>query len=119
MDATVSDEAEWLLPSIGSLDTVRLAIAAVRRALGYAESKGKAGTSAKPAPPLTDLERGLCELMLAQANLSAVLVQLLEHSTRGEGTPVSGEAVLGLIGAHQQARADLDFLDYAVPFDEP
>lgn len=107
-----------MLPELGDLGTVKLAIAIVRRAMGYPASRPMPTVNASPVTPLTDLERGLWELVRAQANVAAVLLQMLEHvSADAQGVALSGEAVLDLIRAHQQARADLEQLDDGFAFD--
>ena len=112
-----AEDDEWLLPSLGSLDVVKLAIAGVRRAMGYIGARpAPPPRTAAPTPP-TEMERGLWDLVTAQAKLSAVLLQMLEHATRAGDAPLAGEAVLDVIRTQQQARADLDTLDDGAPFD--
>jgi len=114
----VNGDEEWMLPPLGNLETVKLAIAAVRRAMGYPGSRPKPPARASPVTPLTKRERELWGLVTAQANVAAVLLQMLEHASAADhGVPLSGEVVLDSIRAQQQARADLASLDEHGPFD--
>jgi hypothetical protein len=120
----VSDDDAWALSSLGEVGTVRLAIAGVRRAMGYASARVKtdppteAADAVDPAP-LTDFEIALWALVKAHARLSAVLLQMVERTAEQRGDPVSGEALLDEIEIQQQIRADLALLDQGEwPFGE-
>jgi hypothetical protein len=101
----VSDE-DWMFPPLGPIDAGQLALALVEAQTKVCPAVGR---------PLEGCSRELAELVGALSRLSSVLVQLLAYSLTSDAlTPL---ALLDVIRAHQQARADLDSLDYRSPFD--
>lgn len=106
---------EWLLPSIGDIDSARTALEMAALSLTQRRPKNEPRQTADVGQ---DQLGELVGAAVSLANLCALLLIYIEAASKREGRPVSALALLDTIRTHEQARADLASLDEpGGPFD--
>lgn len=110
----MSDDDE-VIPRLGDYDDVRLALTALRAALGRSPRAPDSDSAGAPAsdPAWTERERALMRLISVQARMSALLIQQVEHSS----SVLTVEYLLERLEDDARMRAELGALDTRPPFD--
>lgn len=111
----MTSDVDGILPRLGDGESVLVAIASVERVLrrsrGEVEDVPQSGDNSVSA--FSPLERALFGLVAAHANLSAVLLQVIDY----EAGAMTTDYLLEVLRRDARAHADLDALDHGIPFD--